>query len=157
MLMLNGDYIMAAAQTRAPDIIVHNANGDYLRRWYVIPRNPEFNVYLHHFVGDDDDRALHDHPWHSVSLILQGGYIEHLPGGATILRMPGELIPRRPEDAHRIQLHRDRQGNPLPAWTLFTTGARVREWGFHCPNGWVDWRKFTAANDSGAIGLGCAG
>ena len=155
MLMLPDEYLMAAAQAREPDIVVHNINGDYLRRWYVIPRNKEFNIYLHNFVGDDDDRALHDHPWHSMSLILKGGYIEHLPSGLQTIRRPGEIIYRLPEDSHRVALHRDRQGIPLPAWTVFITGARVREWGFHCPKGWVQWDKFVSANDSGAVGKGC--
>lgn len=49
----------------------------YLTRWHVLPRNKWLNVYLHRFVHGDDDRALHDHPWHSASLILDGRYIEH--------------------------------------------------------------------------------
>ena len=28
---------------------------------------------------DDEDRALHDHPWHNVSLLLVGQYIEVTP------------------------------------------------------------------------------
>ena len=38
---------------------------NYLSRWHIIPRNRYFNIYLHKFVGSDDDRALHDHPWRS--------------------------------------------------------------------------------------------
>lgn len=49
----------------------------YLTRWRVLPRNKWFNIYLHRFIHGDDDRALHDHPWHSASLILDGRYIEH--------------------------------------------------------------------------------
>lgn len=49
----------------------------YLTRWHIIPRNPWFNIYLHYFEHGDDDRALHDHPWRSASLILDGRYIEH--------------------------------------------------------------------------------
>lgn len=49
----------------------------YLTRWHLIPRNRWFNLYLHKFVHGDDERALHDHPWPSASLILGGRYIEH--------------------------------------------------------------------------------
>ncbi|MGH8074261.1 MAG: hypothetical protein ACREO4_09325 [Lysobacter sp.] len=49
----------------------------YLTRWHVIPRNPWFNIYLHYFEHGDDDRALHDHPWRSWSLLLDGRYREH--------------------------------------------------------------------------------
>lgn len=51
----------------------------YLKRWHIIPRNPLANVYLHEFTGSDDDRALHDHPWVSCSIILHGWYLEHVP------------------------------------------------------------------------------
>jgi len=33
----------------------------------------------------------------------------------------------------------------------------VREWGFHCPRGWMHWKQYTDAQDSGAIGRGCEG
>lgn len=49
----------------------------YLTRWHIIPRNRWFNLYLHKFVHGDDDRALHDHPWVSASLLLEGRYREH--------------------------------------------------------------------------------
>ncbi len=49
----------------------------YLTRRHVIPRNPWFNIYLHRFVHGDDDRAKHDHPWPSASLLLEGRYCEH--------------------------------------------------------------------------------
>lgn len=49
----------------------------YLTRWHLIPRNRWFNLYLHKFVHGDDERALHDHPWPSASLLLEGRYIEH--------------------------------------------------------------------------------
>ena len=50
---------------------------EYLWRWHVIPRNRWFNIYLHKFAHGDDDRALHDHPWRSWSLLLDGRYREH--------------------------------------------------------------------------------
>ena len=50
----------------------------YLTRWHVLPRNKWFNIYLHRFIHGDDDRALHDHPWHSASLILDGRWITDL-------------------------------------------------------------------------------
>lgn len=50
---------------------------EYLHRWHIIPRNPWFNIYLHHFLRGDDDRANHDHPWWSCSLLLTNMYREH--------------------------------------------------------------------------------
>lgn len=49
----------------------------YLIRWHIIPRNRWFNLYLHYFVHGDVGSALHDHPWASASLVLDGRYIEH--------------------------------------------------------------------------------
>lgn len=130
---------------------------NYLRRWHIIPRNPLFNVYLHEFSGSDDDRALHDHPWWSCSIILDGWYIEHVPKhkhsypDTTIaaFRDTGAITCRRAQAAHRIQiLH-------TQAITLFITGPRRREWGFYCKHGWRHWRKFTDPKDPGQIGRGC--
>jgi len=155
LITLPTDAILASARNRAPDFVVKRSDGEYLRRWWIVPRNDQFNIYLHQFVQDDDDRALHDHPWHSASIGQIGGYDELLPNDMTVTRLPGDLIYREPEHAHRVRLFRDAQGQPIEAWTLFITGPRVRQWGFHCPKGWVHWEQFTAANDPGAVGKGC--
>jgi hypothetical protein len=47
----------------------------YLYRW-VLLRLKTFQVYLHHFVGDDWSTDLHDHPKRFISLGLWGSYIE---------------------------------------------------------------------------------
>jgi hypothetical protein len=57
---------------------------------------------------------------------------------------------RGPDFSHRLELI-----NGHPAETLFITGPKVRDWGFHCPNGWVHWRDFVANDGIGAIGRGC--
>lgn len=62
--------------TGVPHMVIGGTNDPYLLRWYLIPRNPIVNVYLHKFLRSDDDRALHDHPWWFVSLILRGQYDE---------------------------------------------------------------------------------
>ena len=145
-----------AVLARGPSILIGGAESPYLRRWYIIPRNKWFNVYLHHFLRSDDDRALHDHPWWNVSIILRGAYREHLPDGSAPLRRAGRLYgPRPPESLHRIALLRSAPGAPeRPVWTLFLTGPRVREWGFDCPGGWRHWQDFTADNGT-TIGRGC--
>ena len=139
---------------RAPDFIIGD---NYLRRWWIIPRNRWVNVYLHEFRADDDDRALHDHPWASCSILLSGWYFEHVPAdprdpaGPTIdrLRIAGDITARRPSAPHRIKL------GARPTITLFLTGPRVREWGFWCPKGWRPWQQFVARGDKGQIGRGC--
>ncbi len=140
------------AAGRAPSVVIGGAASPYLLRWHLLPRNPLCNLYLHRFLRSDDDRALHDHPWVSASLILSGGYIEHRPTGPRWL-LPGDLVVRGARSAHRVALRRD--ADSCPVWTLFLTGPRVREWGFHCPGGWRHWRAFTAGPDGTTIGRGC--
>ncbi len=65
------------AASRPPDFIIGGKNDPYVRRWWIIPRNRFFNIYLHQFLHSDDDRALHDHPWVNFSYLLRGGYLEH--------------------------------------------------------------------------------
>lgn len=131
---------------RQPDFIIGQ---NYLRRWFVAPRNPFANVYLHEFRRSDDDRALHDHPWPNASLVLAGRYIEHTPEGQFI-RMAGDFVQRPAEALHRIELI-----GGAPCVSLFTTGPKVRDWGFACPQGWVPWQEFTAPGDSSQTGRGC--
>jgi len=135
--------------------IIGEENNPYLARWFVIPRNRWFNIYLHHFHRSDDDRALHDHPWSNMSILLRGSYIEHLPGGDKILRRPTWKFWRWPkrgaEWAHRVELIDGRK-----VWTLFITGRKVRTWGFHCPRGWIPWTEFVEiTSDENKAGKGC--
>ena len=152
---------------REPDFLV----GDYMQRWYIIPRNRFFNIYLHKFVGDDEVRALHDHPWRSLSILLKGKYIEHRQGHEPKVFRRGSVIYRGAEYAHRIELFNDdinwrdavakRKGKivifykPLPVWTIFITGRKIRDWGFHCPKGWRLWSDFVSQDDHGKVGRGC--
>lgn len=141
---------------RPPDRIIGDPDAPYLLRWHVIPRNKWFNIYLHRFCRSDDDRAQHDHPWVNVSILLRGRYREHRLGRPTRLRRPGLPIFRRPTATHRIELLRAATGQEQPVWTLFVTGPVVREWGFHCPQGWRHWTEFASKSDRGnTIGKGC--
>jgi hypothetical protein len=148
------DRVISRLSRRAPDIVIGGPDNPYLRRWWLIPRNRYLNVYLHEFLRSDDDRALHDHPWVNLSVLLRGVYWEWRETGIPDLVVcdtygPGDWVFRRSgRIAHRIEVDQ-------PCWTLFITGPRYREWGFHCPKGWVHWTKFTAADDPGQIGQGC--
>lgn len=141
---------------RKPDEYIGGIYNPYMRRWWLFKRRAEWiKIYLHNLLRDDEDRALHDHPAHSVSIILWGGYIEHFPRGVKKNRRPGMIVFRRAEQAHRIELYRDDEGNPVSAWSIFIMGRKTREWGFHCPNGWRHWRIFCDPKDKGMVGRGC--
>lgn len=116
-----------------PHQVIGGEQGDpYMLRWYVFPKVPWFRVYVHKFLRSDEDRALHDHPWAFVSLILRGRYVEHTADGAT-LRLPFTVAYRAARTRHRVQLYRNEvTGREDPCWTLIVTGPKVREWGFWC-------------------------
>ena len=88
-------------------------------------------------------------------MLLRGCYLEHTIDAGGInrrtFRIAGDVVLRRSgRMAHRIELVDG------PCWTVFITGPRYREWGFHCPEqGWIQWQRFTADKDPGATGKGC--
>jgi hypothetical protein len=123
----------------------------FLHRWFLLPKNKFCNIYLHNFTRDDEDRALHDHPWFNLSVLLKGQYIEHTidAGGVhrrTVLNA-GDLKFRAPWDAHRVECIKeyDEGGalRPIPCWSLFITGPVQHGWGFHCPGEWTSRDKFS--------------
>lgn len=158
-------YAAKVASTRKPDVVIGGTDTPYMWRWYLLPNNRYFNVYLHLFMRSDDDRALHDHPFWNVSWLLDGSYTEvtareHDPvtGDPIISRgyrreffTAGELKFRHAEYAHRVELTHG------PCWTLFIRGTKRRKWGFWCPKGWKHSKEFTArdAGGSSIIGRGC--
>lgn len=149
------DRIIARITRRDCDLPIGGKADSYLRRWYVIPRNRWFNLYLHNIRRSDDDRALHDHPWWNCSIILKGAYVEIVPTrGATTVskyRATGSVTFRAARDSHRLVIT-DKSG---PVWTLFITGPKLRRWGFWCTKGWVDFEDFTAGPQGELVGRGC--
>ncbi len=123
---------------RPPDFIVGQM---YLRRWWIIPRNPIFNIYYHNFRVSDDDRAKHDHMYYNFSFLLSGEYLEHTEN-KIFHRKTGDITGiRSPWQLHRIELlteikhftnkfSRGRSVENVECWTLFITGPRIRNWGF---------------------------
>jgi hypothetical protein len=103
---------------------------------YFLFRSRPLSIYLHRLCRSDEDRALHDHPWTFVSLILTSGYTEHTLQGARRYR-PGSLLIRPAEWRHRLEMD-------APAWTLVFRFRRRRAWGFWCPDGWKHWAHFEA-------------
>jgi hypothetical protein len=153
-------FALSTMNSRLPDqVIGHEVEGvysAYLQRWKII-KSRWGNIYLHRFLRSDDDRALHDHPWSNMSILLCGELVEHrIAAGGVNLRnwlVPGNVVIRLSgRTAHRLELVAEDQG--ATALTLFFTGPKYREWGFHCPDrGWIHWTKFT--DPSGNIDLGC--
>ncbi len=138
------DYEMARkiidSGYRTADLVIAPNGSAYLYRWHVVPQNDRGNIYFHIQVADDPKRPLHDHPWDNMSVILSGGYVEYLchPGYTwpheIYQREVGDVVQRRATQPHRLLLP---DGVPY-TMTLFSTGPKIRKWGFWYPEGWVD-------------------
>lgn len=135
--------------SRKFDFAIGGEADPYILRWWVLPRNPWLNQYLHDIRRSDDDRALHDHPWPNTSLLIFGSYIEHTPEGSFV-RKAGDVIHRPATAQHRLEVIPGER-----AISLFATGPKVREWGFACPQGWVHWKDFSDPIETGRTGRGC--
>lgn len=120
---------------RPPDIYLGRADDHQLERWYVLPRNDQFNIYLHWFLRSDDDRAPHDHVADNISLLLRGRYAEVTPEGTTIYEA-GDRVERKAEQLHRVELIDG------PTLSMFVIQKPRRVWGFQTEEGWEDWQTF---------------
>lgn len=142
---------------RQPDFYIGGKEDPYMIRWWVIPRNKWFNIYLHKILKSDRDEALHDHPWINVSLLVRGRYEEVTiaEGGVHCVDplSEGELRARGPKSAHRLV----RPPEVEEIVTFFFTGPVWRHWGFHCERGWRHWKDFVGFRDehSNIVGRGC--
>ena len=114
-----------------------------LTRW-ILFRCYWFGVFFHTFHRSDHDRALHDHPWPFVTVILKNGYYEEhdqTDDGhkLTEYQISGSILYRPALWRHRVILD---QGKP--SYSLVFVGPRIRHWGFHTPNGWCWWRQYNS-------------
>lgn len=83
------------------------------------------SLRLHHWVGNDDLRAPHDHAWWFITFPLKGRYLD-LPRGEVV--RPGYWYFRHAEHRHSVKLLTP------DAWTFVITGKHVRDMCFW-PNG----------------------
>lgn len=138
------------ANSRDPDFKIGPSDDPYLLRWFLTPRGSEGGIYLHKFLHDDEDRALHDHPWNSTSIVLSGKYREFTDKLPPTIIVAGQVVLRPAPYPHRLQVIE--QG-----FTLFIMGPRIREWGFLCDAGWRHWTRFVDQKNPGEMSAGCEG
>jgi hypothetical protein len=87
-------------------------------------------VRIHTILRSDRDRALHDHPFDYMSIILTGGYSEVTESGSRWYG-PGAVIFRRATSRHRLDLRLNEMFEGPATTTLFITMRRGRQkWGF---------------------------
>lgn len=105
------------------------------RRWAFVC--PLFTARVHNILRSDSDRHLHDHPFNYLTIILAGGYYEHLEDGSRTWYGPGSIRWAKANTLHRLELPDGKD-----AWSLFFMGSRQRVWGFQTPTGWVDFKTY---------------
>lgn len=115
--------------------IVNCDREKYLTRWYLF-RSAPLALFLHLFHRSDEDRALHDHPWSFITIILWRGYREFTPKGVH-RKWPGMICYRPAEWRHRVELI-----NEKPAITLVLRFRERRDWGFWEKTGFIKWNKW---------------
>lgn len=113
--------------------------GVLLIRYYLIDTR-WFAVYLHHLHASDEDRALHDHPWSFVTILLTSGYYEHIEGPQRLTsrrfwRRRFSVLYRPAEWRYRLELVQ-------PCGTLVFRWRRRREWGFWTKDGWMHYQTY---------------
>lgn len=123
-----------------PDRVWMPDGKPHLYRWHIVPLNNDCgNLFFHIQVSADPHAELHDHPWWNQSVVLAGGYDEiYQPDPANDGPLhqrsvrAGDVVHRQATEAHRLQL----PPGAVYSMSLFTTGPKVRDWGFWYPDGW---------------------
>lgn len=139
-------------------------NPEYMERfWVKKPKvteegsfgRDEWAARLHIIKSSDMDRHLHDHPWWNASIILEGSYVEEVPGwfgqdplmdsipgmNKFLLREPGDVVFRKATDRHRLTLITSR------VVSLFIMAPAERMWGFHTEEGFIPFREYLAQSE----------
>jgi hypothetical protein len=134
---------------QAEEINGHDRCPTYLYRWTML-KGADWAVYLHHFVGDDWSRDLHDHPKRFISIGLWGWYIEETPDFAyDVFPIVRKTRYRAPwirtfpaEHIHRLSVPSKN------CWTLVIVCKRVRDWGFWHEGRFIPWRSYVKGADA---------
>ena len=93
----------------------------YIQRWVL--DFGFFSLRFHRWLGSDDPRHFHDHPWWYVSFVVLGSYDDVSPQGTTE-RKAGSLAFYKATHQHTVKLTSKR------CWTILITGREKRQWGF---------------------------
>lgn len=98
----------------------------YIMRWVLFPN--WYSIRLHHWSASDDTRALHNHAWWFITIVLWGSYVDFYNDPHTgeltadVLRT-GSIRFRHAHYSHTVQILQ-------PTWTLLLTGRPLSRWGF---------------------------
>jgi hypothetical protein len=159
---------------RKPDLIIGPRDNPQTLRWHLF-RWRGWQLALHKWMRSDDDRALHDHSGHNMSVILNGGYWEivrsrewadentdydkddpkansgwaHVGDGEFYREVDREYFrwPLVPYFRKAETPHRIKLAPDSVVWSLWLRWPPIREWGFWCPKGWRHWKEYCNTRD----------
>lgn len=97
----------------------------YFKLWAIIFK--KWSARLHHWLGDDDHRHPHNHPYWFFTFVLWGGYEDwsYVDGETRVERL------RRFDWRFRPANHMHQVLNVEPnTWTFLITGPAMFRWGF---------------------------
>lgn len=163
--------ITRARRTPYQHITSSDGQDIYMGRWWLF--NPycrkshkpamwwcPWSIRIHHIMRPDDDRDLHDHPWHARTIILRGWYTEQrllnhqdpaLPGHNTASGTQAtEYFTRRAGDTAALrhgEYHRIDELSAGGVHTLFITSKWRGDWGFLVNGVKVPWRTYTGSDN----------
>jgi len=118
-------------------------DSEFIVRLHLV-KTPWFALCVHWIRKPDPEPYLHDHPVSFLSFILSGAYAEIRDG---MIRWREHFNFICATDAHSIIAV-----DPNTV-TLCFMGPKVREWGYHTPQGWVCWRDYFAAQRQDHLGF----
>lgn len=120
--------------------VIGSTHDPLLFRWILL-RTPWLCIYIHKLCRSDHDRALHDHPWSFVSVVLWGAYLE-VTERCVIWREMFSVAYRPAAWRHRVVI----EDRAKPAWTLVFVGPQTRNWGFWPEGRFCFWKKYDSEN-----------
>lgn len=116
---------------------------EYITRLHII-KTPFGSVCIHFLNKPDPEPWLHDHPATFLSIILRGWYIERrerwIENEGLRIYQPRHrwfnFIRASISDRHSII-------EVAPGTvTLCFMGPKIRDWGYHMPQGWAGWKDY---------------
>lgn len=141
--------------------LVHADGSTYMERYWLVKNFLGCSVRIHGIHTPDLDRAMHDHPWSFISLVLSGAYIERVPHRQNTINFDEAHDDEEPwyenyRDAgsiafrgfwHRHTIKLVTTWDELPVWTLFITFPKRQSWGFFTPAGKVWWWTYESVHN----------
>lgn len=87
-----------------------------------------FSFRMHKWVGDDDTRAYHSHPWNFITFIIKGYYLDvsldENNNKETTLMYPGSFGFRKRNYRHYVRVIEK------PTWTILFTWGGYKQYSF---------------------------